>query len=350
MGKDQWRRHGLLCLTGVWVTAVFTTAAVAAPTRPPAGKPTPSRLMQVAMPFVANAGQLSDPAVRYYTQTFGGNFYVRENGEMLYLFTAHPRGDVDKKGLKPPRSPGDVKTALVRESLVNPRMISIEAKEPTATRVNSFVGNDRSRWKTNMPTYRTVSLGEVYTGISLSLRAYAKRVEKLFTVHPGADPGAVRLKMDGARALKVNEQGELEIRTDLGEVRFSRPIAYQERDGALEEVRVAYVVDGMTYGFKAEDYDASRPLVIDPYLSYGTYLGGTGDDWDVRLAVDGSGHAIVAGATDSADFLNSLHGGSDIFVAKLDPAGAALVYATYLGGHILNSFRRSPWTDRVTRT
>jgi hypothetical protein len=73
-------------------------------------------------------------------------------------------------------------------------------------------------------------------------------------------------------------------------------------------------------------------------LVYSTYLGGSGDDRGVAIAVDAAGNAYVIGATHSADFPTAnpldavLSGADDVFVAKLDASGSALVFSTYLGG------------------
>jgi hypothetical protein len=83
---------------------------------------------------------------------------------------------------------------------------------------------------------------------------------------------------------------------------------------------------------------ATRELIIDPVFAYSSYLGGSGDDGAVKIAVDGAGNAYVTGHTASANFpvLGAAQpvygGGGDIFVAKLNAAGNALVYCTYFGG------------------
>jgi hypothetical protein len=88
------------------------------------------------------------------------------------------------------------------------------------------------------------------------------------------------------------------------------------------------------------------PLVIDPALEYSTFLGGTGDEnfwgnvWSGGIAVDGAGSAFVVGSTTSPNFPVTpgafqtvfKDGGMDVFVAKLNPSGTALMYATYFGG------------------
>ena len=93
-------------------------------------------------------------------------------------------------------------------------------------------------------------------------------------------------------------------------------------------------------GFQVARYDTTRPLVIDPVLSYSTYLGGSGNDIGHAIAVDSAGNAYVTGETTSTNFPGasaspiqpSLLGSGDVFVTKLNAAGNALVYSTYLGG------------------
>jgi hypothetical protein len=122
-----------------------------------------------------------------------------------------------------------------------------------------------------------------------------------------------------------------------------KPIAYQEVDGARQRVDGGYVLlDRRRVGFRVAAYDAQRPLIIDPtlfYMHYSTYLGGGQPDEGYGIAVDGAGNAYVIGYTNSQDFprsnaLQPTGGGAfaDVFVTKLNAAGTALVYSTYLGG------------------
>lgn len=72
---------------------------------------------------------------------------------------------------------------------------------------------------------------------------------------------------------------------------------------------------------------------------YSTYLGGDNVDMGDGIKADATGHAYVVGTTQSTDFptVGQIPGaqgsGADAFVAKLDPAGAALIYSTYVGGN-----------------
>ena len=308
-------------------------------------------IYRLQMPFIANEGQIEDKRVHFYAKTFGGTVYVTEQGEMVYSLAHSPNPQSEilhpvESRLRRVRnaefhraSPKSQSWAL-KETLIGASISSPQGTDQAQTKVNYFIGNDKSKWKTNIATYNSVSLGEVYHGTNLSLKAYGKTIEKVFTVQPGADPSAIRLKMDGASSLRINEQGELEVETGLGVVRFSKPAAYQERNGVRNDVRVAYVADGNTYGFKAAEYDRASPLIIDPVLVYSTYLGGSDSEGGWGIAVDGSGNVYVTGWTDSTDFPLSESvpaqfenaGLMDAFVVKLNPSYSELIYSTYLGG------------------
>ena len=204
-------------------------------------------------------------------------------------------------------------------------------------RVNYFIGNDPGKWRTNVPVYARVDYQEVYPGVDLMYYGNQRRLEYDFIVAPGADPGAIRLELDGAEELELGRRGDLIVRVTGGEVRLNKPLVYQEVEGARHEVSGAYQLrGGNQIGFEIGPYDPSRPLVIDPILVYSTYLGGSFGEAGAGIAVDSSGNAYVAGSTDSVDFptVNPLATGaanSDVFVAKFDATGA-LVYSTYLGG------------------
>jgi uncharacterized protein (TIGR03437 family) len=212
--------------------------------------------------------------------------------------------------------------------------------------VHYLIGRDPSRWRTNVQTYGRVLYHSVYPGIDLVYYGNERQLEYDFTVAPGADPRTIRLEIEGSKNLSVGGNGDLV----LGPLHLRKPLAYQTIDGARREVACAYQLRGRRVVFRTGSYDRTRPLVIDPVFVYSTYLGGSGSiDGARTIAVDRQGNAYVAGQTNSADFpvtpgafqphvavgpcgADSPYACPDIFIAKLNPAGAALVYATYLGG------------------
>ena len=219
--------------------------------------------------------------------------------------------------------------------------------------VSHLRGNDPSGWRHGVSTYARVRYPAVYPGVDLVYYGDQRRLEHDFIVAAGADPGVISLAFEGVDDLDVSAEGELVLSVAGTPVRFRKPTLYQEIDGARREITGGYVLKGpRRAGFEVGARDHERPVVIDPVLVYSTFLGGSGlaGLWDVALAiaVDAEGSAYVTGETVSADFPvtagapDTTCGRSgvcdeigivpDAFVAKLNPAGTALVYATYLGG------------------
>jgi len=226
---------------------------------------------------------------------------------------------------------------------------------------NYFIGNDPKKWRTNVPSYARVKYEGVYPGVDLVYYGNQRQLEYDFVVEPGADPNQIKLSFAGADGMRVDAaSGDLVLKLGKDEVRFRKPVVYQPavaavpsspslslapasgleaRHSSLVTLHSSFVLaSNNEVAFRVAGYDPQRALVIDPVLSYSTYLGGSDNDWGNAIAVDSSGNAYVTGYTRSIDFptanplQSSNHGGYDAFVAKLNSAGSALVYSTYLGG------------------
>ena len=137
------------------------------------------------------------------------------------------------------------------------------------------------------------------------------------------------VQSDGSLSLAVGEQYLSE----------GAPYVYQERNAAVVAVAGHYVVDAAgSVRFDLGAYDHTLPLIIDPVLSFSTLLAGNGFSAATAIAVDAAGAAYITGYTASYNLLtanpeqNFNAGDNDAFIAKLNPAGNALEYCTYLGG------------------
>ncbi len=295
-----------------------------------------AKMAGVGIPFVANEGQM-DEKVKFHAGTFGGGVFVTREGAIVYNLPFY-----ENEGKFPgPRKDRSRKTTggvALREVLVKGRVNPVLGEGAAPARIHYFKGRDASRWKSHVAAYDMVSLGEVYEGVIARLRAYGNNVEKLFFVQPGADAEVIRIRVDGAEGLTINDAGGLEVKTALGTVSFTAPMAYQETDGKRRDIRIAHVVDGNTYGFEPGNYDRTRELVIDPLLA-STSLGGSGADEGHALALDPGGNVYVAGFTRSVGFPASpgaygelFNGSQDAFVFKMDAGLTTLLAATFVGG------------------
>src|SRR4029453_12162514 len=151
----------------------------------------------------------------------------------------------------------------------------------------------------------------------------------------------IGLAFDGAGHLRIDAQGNLIVPTAAGQLVQHAPVIYQElADGTRQSIDGGYVIRrAREVGFRVAKHDRRLPLVIDPVLSYSTYYGGSDSDNLNALALDGQNNMYIAGETYSDD-LPIVNGRpptssgyvDDAFIAKLNAAGDALVYATYLGG------------------
>jgi len=243
---------------------------------------------------------------------------------------------------------------------------------------NYLIGNDPKKWHTNVPTYAKVKYEDVYPGVDLVYYGNQGQLEYDFVVAPGVDPGHIVLDVvaegvnpstepnSGQRGerrrsrLDIDDNGDLLVGTAGGEVVFHKPVVYQriEDNGRRRTVDSHYVLkDDREVTFELASYDHRKPLVIDPVLTYSTYIGGSGDELTAPsgtdgIAVDPEGNAYVIGATSSIDFpvtsgalQTSFAGGSgsfgcpfnsvsaDAFVTKLNARGDTIVYSTYMGGN-----------------
>jgi hypothetical protein len=275
--------------------------------------------------FEANRGQV-DAQVRFLSRGPGYSLFLTSREAVLTLSGAQGADD-----------------AVVRMRLLGAAASpQVAGTDRLPGHANYLTGSDPKAWQTHVPSYAGVRYDEVYPGIDVAYHGTQRKLEYDFLVAPHVDPGAIRMQFGGTGDAPVLERnGDLVIRTPGGELRQPRPVVYQQIDGARRTVAGRYVLlGGGKVGFALGSYDRRRTLVIDPVLSYATYLGGTGTDTPTAIAVDADGSAYVTGSTTSTSFptqspLQAAKGAgdtTDAFVSKLSANGSALVYSTYLGG------------------
>ncbi len=288
--------------------------------------------------FEANQGQAAGQ-VKFLSRGHGYTTFLTAGAMVLNLRASRVESTSNKNGSQAASSQSSTRATLQFRLIganSNPRVVG---EDPQSGRVNYFIGKDPSKWYTNVPTYGKIRYKNVYPGIDLIFYGNHQQLEYDFAVAPKADPRQIQFQINGASQISLDEQGNLVLDVNGAKLHFQSPVVYQESNGQRVPVVGGYAMkDESHIGFQVSNFDATKPLVIDPVLVYSTYLGGSGADQPSGIAVDNSGNVYVAGYTDSADFplasLGSLPSNTDhVFVAKLDSTGSNLVYADYIGGN-----------------
>jgi hypothetical protein len=290
--------------------------------------------------FELNQGQLSNET-KFLSRGSRGDVFLTSSETILSLpkttkssASSHGKGIYQQgKQAFAHRAASTVSSSrdVVSMKLIGGNANSVAGKDEMPGVVNYFIGKDPSKWHTNVRTFGKVAYSNVYPGIDQVFYGAGGQLEYDFLVSPNVDPRQIKVGFAGVEHLRL-DQGDLVLRvTDSNEIRLKKPLAYQQVNNERVPVRARYIIGAnRQVSFDIARYDKTLPLVIDPVLSYSTYLGGSGNDAGFDVAVDGSGNAYVTGSTDSTEF--SPLGGSNAFVAKMNAAGTQRLYLTIIGG------------------
>jgi hypothetical protein len=301
---------------------------------------------KLPLQFEANQGQ-TDRQVKFISRGDGYTLYLT-SGDAVLVFREGAAESAQQGGSASHTVHGH-KSGVVRLKLLggNPAP-QIKGTEELPGKINYLIGNDPSAWRGGIPTFAKVQYEGVYRGVDMVYHGNQRQLEYDFALEPGVSPGVIDFEIEGPKRIEIASNGDLLLGGAAGQVRLLKPRAYQLVQGSTrsEEIPSRYILHaGHRVGFALGNYDKSRPLIIDPVLSYSTYLGGVNGDAAWGIAVDSSGNAYVAGYTNSNNFPVSAgaydtscgSGGScsetnaDAFVTKLNASGS-LVYSTFIGG------------------
>jgi hypothetical protein len=333
-GRESGRTGSRRLALGAVLIATSAFLATSSPAATPALRPpTPSAelVARVSIPFVPNGGRF-DERVAFQTSTAAASVFVTRDGAIVYRLPDAPRAGAHGGWRLVERFVGGVASPVGG------------TRAPTmVTRFDAGADGTQAR---TLPTYRDVSLGDVWDGVNVRLVATDQHVEKVYTLEPGAPVSRIRMEVAGTDRLSLGGDGTLIVRTDAGDVTYSAPVAFQEVDGERRRVAVAYVIEGTGYGFEVGAYDASRPLVIDPFLR-STYIpgvefgsSGLGGVNDIASHPATGDVYLLGTLLCCADPFPGTEGGAqpagnagtyELVVARFDPTLTTLLQATYYG-------------------
>ena len=298
--------------------------------------------------FEVNQGQ-TDGSVQFLARGSGYTLFLTPGEAVLSLHAAHanankPGGLAAASALEATTGKLDrtLSSSTVRLQLIGAnRKAEVSGVDPLPGKSNYFVGSDPAKWHTDVPTYAKVRYGSVYPGIDLLYYGNQEgRLEHDFVVAPGADPNAIAIGLGNGDGVAPDKTGGLTLHTRTGDLTLQSPVVYQIIGGERKTIPATYLLADNQIKFQIGSYDRNETLVIDPVIQYSAVYGGTNIEYPAALAIDGSGNAYVSGMTESINFPvvhpvltceSGVNGTEMAFVSKINAAGTALLYSSYLG-------------------
>ena len=316
---------------------------------------------KLPLSFQPNRGQV-DPRVQYMAQGPGFTLYLAA-GEAFLSLTRQGAGTAPADaGSGPAAEHAD----LLDLKLVGANLsAAARGEELQPGVVNYLIGRDPKKWHSGIPTYAKVCYAGVYPGIDLVFYGNQRQLEYDFVVAPGADPNSIAWKVSGGTPA-IDADGNLVLGAASGPARFKKPVVYQMDNGTRVSIDGRYLIAGDRVRFALGSFDPAKPLVIDPVLTYASYLGGAVDQYSPThgsstigawastvvatgertqgIAVDAEGNLFAVGSTNAQDFpllnprfatapgLSWTYNTHAAFVSKFNPQGTGLIYSTYLAG------------------
>lgn len=293
--------------------------------------------------FTENKGQVHDqnykarPDVLFGTMAGNMGVHIKTNGVSYQLY----RVDSYKEVV-------DVKTKEIRKEIDQQTIYRIDLNwlnantNFTKTTDQALPGHTNYYLEScpngalNVRSYTGVTLNNLYNGINLHYYEKNGELKHDYKVAPYANYKQIQVEVSGAE-VNVNNDGSLLLTTPLGMVQEGAPIVYQ----AGIQLPARWVIKNNILSFEVENYDPNLELLIDPVTRlWGTYYGGSGDDYGYSCTTDGSGNVYMSGHTTSNNGTSiatsgshqSVYGGSgDAFLVKFNASGTRQ-WATYYGG------------------
>ncbi|PTN33781.1 SBBP repeat-containing protein [Desulfonatronum sp. SC1] len=324
--------------------------------------------------FIPNQGQM-DEQVAFSIQGRDKSIFFTSQGVTFALSVPVQDGASRKESFLRDIEPdaatvgGPVKRWVVKLDFVDARQdVLPETLEASETVISYFRGKPEE-WHTGIQASSKIIYRDLWPGIDLIYYGTVNRLKYDFIVHPGADPGRIKLAYRGVDSLEVTDEGRLMVTTPAGAFYDDIPVAWQDLEEGRQDVAVAYAMEqpphvqvaalgpvagdagsalGLAgtaqthgYGFTVGAYDTTKPLVLDPEMViYSGFIGGSADEAGFGIAVDSVGRAYVTGRTNSGPGSFPVRNGPyldynlnvDAFVARVRANGTGLEYCGYIGG------------------
>ncbi|MDX2189209.1 MAG: gliding motility-associated C-terminal domain-containing protein [Bacteroidota bacterium] len=288
--------------------------------------------------FTPNKGQFY-PFVKLKAEISGGEFYVSGNA-FYYHFI-----DFDKLHSITHGNPEDdtLSTTLLKVAFKNGNkkpIISYSGAFPDYK--NYFIGNDSSKWHSNVYSYKKFILSEMYPNVDVQVTSKGEDLKYDLVIKPGGDISKIKMTYEGAKSMQL-VSNNLVIETNQSRITEFIPEAYQIIKGKKVKVNCNYLLNGNEVGFSiGANYNPAYDLVIDPQIVFSSYTGSKADNFGYTATFDQDGNTYVGGVVFSIGAFARLYFGfSKIDSARIDNGGDPFNY------YPVDSFPFSPTAYKI---
>jgi predicted SpoU family rRNA methylase len=291
--------------------------------------------------FSSNRGQINKEAL-IYSKGPGFNIYLTEKGLSFLMFSFEKENsEISKKDNKPIKE--NIKVWRIDYDLIggNIKKENISFENEISNYYENFYNENAPDGILFIKLYRKVIIKDVYPGIDWILRYDENgNFHHEFEANPNSNIAQIKIKVKSAEMELTDEGRSVLLKTPIGIIKDGNLIAYEGK----KEISAKYTIKDNLLSFEIKNYEGKEKLLIDPHaLVWGTYYGGSYDDYARSISTDVNGNVFVVGGTYSNDFPTYEPGGgayyqpnsadsSDAFILKFNNNGIRL-WATYYGGN-----------------
>ena len=300
--------------------------------------------------FNENKGQL-DETVKYHCKLHIGDIFFKDNQFSFDMYSAEELDEHYSHKHHADEKEHDETAPVLHKHVYNMKFLGansnneIIASEKNEYYNNYYLGNDSSKWASNVHSYRNISYQNMYNGIDVNVYSTDNHLKYDFIVAIGANTTDIKIEYEGVEELKLIN-GDLEISLSNGKVKELKPYAYQVLNGVKKEVQCEFVIEknSMHFNFPV-GYDTSKELIIDPTWEFSTLTGSSSDNWGFTATYDdvgnfygggivlGIGFGVIASYPLAGAYQATFGGFVDVAISKFSANGATLIYSTFLGGN-----------------
>ena len=302
--------------------------------QPEIGKKTPS--------FIRNDNQWHENVV--YQTGFSGTFnglFLEKNRLTYQVYDQDALSDLH--ALKDAENPARIKGHSYHVNFKNSLDANIASVSLGKEKYNYFIGDDQSKWASDVPAAREVLYEGIYEKTDLRVFRKNNEIKYEFILAPHANPANIIMEYEGAERLELVD-GQLKVYTSVAIISELAPYTYQVVDGKEQEISSRYVLNDKDLSFEITGtYNKNLPIVIDPTVVAATLSGhnvsGSSGVFGHTACFDSEGNIYAGGLAFGAGYVTTtgafdidFNGGQDIVISKYNPAGTDLIYATHIGG------------------